>query len=142
MIDNQPNEITLIYHSDKAEDKKARGFIETISGFKVKTLDLKRDRLTETLLAQIAHMMSISVGLLLDTTYKDRFQSISRQHLLMVSDSDLLTIMVNEPVLINTPIIIVGKRAYSYSSANELLIRNQAEAEKKTAQSLEKKISF
>jgi arsenate reductase-like glutaredoxin family protein len=123
MIENQPNEITLIYHSDKAEDKKARAFIETISGYTIKAMDLKRDRLTETLLAEIAHKMSVEIGMLFDSTYKDRFESSAINDIAMASDSDLLTILIQQPVLIKTPIAIVGKKAYSYASAYELLTK-------------------
>ena len=42
MIENQPKEITLIFHSDKDKDKKMRAFVETISTFKTKTLRLDR----------------------------------------------------------------------------------------------------
>ncbi len=123
MIENQPNEITLIYHSDKAEDKKARAFVETIAGYTVKTLDLKRDRLTETQLAEIAHKMNVEFAMLFDATYKDRFKANGLHDIASASDSDLLTILTQEPILINTPITIIGKRAYLYAAAYELLTK-------------------
>lgn len=128
MIENQPNEITLLYHSDKAEDKKARAFVETINGFKIKTLDLKRDHLTETQLAEIANKMNVSIDQLVDASYKDRFIANDSTRITSANDADLLTILVNEPILINTPITIIGKKAYSYASAYELL-NNKIEAE-------------
>ena len=70
MIENQPNELTLIYHSDKAEDKKALAFIESITNYKVKTLDLKRESLTETQLAEIAGKMDMKIEQLVDFTYQ------------------------------------------------------------------------
>ena len=65
MIENQPNELTLIYHSDKADDKKARAFIESVTDYVVKTLDLKRESLTETQLAEIAGKMNVRIELLI-----------------------------------------------------------------------------
>ena len=47
MIENELNEITLVFHSDKDKDKKMRAFVETIATYKVKTLDLKRESITE-----------------------------------------------------------------------------------------------
>lgn len=126
MIENQPNELTLIYHSDKDEDKKARAFIETITDYKTKTLDLNREALTETQLAEIAGKMAVSIKDLVDPTYMDQFQSKDSLTLTSVSDTDLLTILAKEPILIKTPITIIGKRAYHYASAYELLTSNTA----------------
>ncbi len=124
MIENQPNELTLIYHSDKAEDKKARAFIETIIGYAVKTLDLKRDKITETQLAEVANKMEVDIQMLFDPTYKDRFKTTNAHTITNASDADLLIILSREPILINTPITIIGKRAFRYSSANEVMIKN------------------
>ena len=127
MIENQPKELTLIYHSDKAEDKKARAFIETVAGYAVKTLDLKRDHLTQTQLAEIADKMSVDIKSLFNATYADKFSSKSRPDIASANDSDLLTILVHDPILINTPITIIGSKAYSYGSAYELLTRVESD---------------
>src|SRR5687767_9114401 len=120
MIENQPNELTFIYHSDKADDKKGRAFIEAITDYVVKTLDLKRESLTETQLAEIANKMNVRIEMLVDLTYRDRCQMTGTESIHQVSDADLLTLLVQIPILIKTPITIVGKRAYQYASANEL----------------------
>lgn len=142
MIENQPNEITLIYHSDKAEDRKARAFVETITGYIVKTLDLKRDRLTETQLAEIVHKMNAEFAMLFDSTYKDRFKAGGIHDITSASDSDLLTILTNEPILINTPITIIGKRAYTYAAAYELLTKKTEDKESKPNNIREQRIVF
>jgi len=121
MIENQPNELTLIYHSDKTDDKKARAFIESINEYKVKALDLKKDSITETQLAEIANKMGVAVKMLFDSTYQDRFQSQEPLIADAVTDSDLLAILAHEQVLIKTPIVIIGKKAYQYDSANEII---------------------
>jgi len=126
MIENEPNELTLIFHSDKDQDKKARAFVETLTDYKVKTIDLKREALTETQLAEIANKMGVSVRQLIDPGYKDRFESKDVKTIDGVFDNDLLTILKQEPILINTPIAIIGKRAFSYASAYDLLNRNSA----------------
>lgn len=121
MIENQPNELTLIYHSDKGDDKKARAFIESVTAYKVKTLDLKKDSITETQLAEIADKMGVKIEMLFDPTYQDRFQSNGQLTKDAVTDSDLLSILSHEQILIKTPIAIIGKRAYQYDSANEIV---------------------
>jgi len=121
MIENQPNELTLIYHSDKGDDKKARAFIESVTAYKVKTLDLKKDSITETQLAEIADKMGVKIEMLFDPTYQDRFQSNGQLTKDAVTDSDLLSILSHEQILIKTPIAIIGKKAYQYDSANEIV---------------------
>lgn len=127
MIENQSNELTLLYHSDKAEDKKARAYVESISAYVVKVLDLKRDKITETQLAEIANKMESEVKMLLDPSYRDRFPEKNTHTIENASDADLLTILSREPILINTPITIIGKKAFLYSSANEMLMKNTQE---------------
>lgn len=129
MIENQPNELTLIYHSDKSEDRKARAFVESITEYVVKTLDLKKDKITETQLAEIANKMESEIEMLLDPTYKDRFPDAQSSP--NASDADLLTILSKEPILINTPITIIGKKAFRYSSAYEILNKTAKESEQK-----------
>ena len=73
MIENQPNELTLIYHSDKSDDKKALAFIELPTDYTVKTLDLKKQSLTETQLAEIAGKMGLAIHQLLDQRIKIAF---------------------------------------------------------------------
>jgi arsenate reductase-like glutaredoxin family protein len=132
MIENQPNELTLIYHSDKPDDKKARAFIESVNDYKVKTLDLKKDSLTETQLAEIADKMSVKIEMLFDPTYKDRFHSKGPLTTHSVTDSDLLAILSYEQILIKTPIVIIGKKAWQYDSANEILNKIMTEGVKET----------
>jgi arsenate reductase-like glutaredoxin family protein len=120
MIENQARELTFIYNSNKAEDKKARGYVESLTGYKVKTLDLTKDSLTETQIAQIANKMKENIEDLLDPTYDDHI-SVHKEGLKLMSRSEMLTLMANEPKLLSTPILIIGNRAYRYGSAYELI---------------------
>jgi len=126
MIENQPNELTLIYHSDKEDDKKARAFVETISDYKVKTLDLKKEPLTETQLAEIAGKMGLRVQDIVDKTYKDELESDDKNITGAMWSNDLLTLLKQEPVLIKTPIVIIGAKAYTYASSYDLLTENRS----------------
>jgi arsenate reductase-like glutaredoxin family protein len=120
MIENQPREITLIYNSEKTDDKKARGYVESLPGYAIKTLDLAKDSLTETQIAQIAIKMKENIEDLLDPTYDDHI-SVHKEGLKLMSRSEMLTLMANEPKLISTPILIIGNRAFRYGSAYELI---------------------
>jgi arsenate reductase-like glutaredoxin family protein len=125
MIENEPNELTLIYHSDKEDDKKARVFVETIVDYKVKTLDLKHEFLTETQLAEIAGKLGIPVQDLVDKTYKDQLESDDKKITDSMWSNDVLTLLKQEPVLIKTPIVLIGKKAYTYASSYDLLTNNR-----------------
>lgn len=118
MIENQPNEITLIFHSDKEDDKKTRGYIETLEGFAIKTLDLKRESLTETQLAEIANKLDVSIQELIDKTYTDRVKISSVKDL---RDQDALKLLAQNPILLATPIAIIGDHAYQFDSAYDLI---------------------
>lgn len=115
MINNQPGELTLIYNSDKHDDKKARGYVESLTGFAIKTLDLAREKLTETQLAEVADKMEVPIEELLDPTYDDHI-SVHKEGLKFMDRQSLLTLMVHDPKLISTPIAIIGKRAYKFGS--------------------------
>lgn len=129
MIENQPREITLIYHSEKSDDKKARGYVESLR-LSVKTLDLAREDLTETQLAQIADKMELPVDSLIDTTYYDGSSTQEKDNLKKMDTTQLLTFVKHNPKLLDTPILIIGDRAYKYGTGYHLIKDNMSEGVK------------
>jgi arsenate reductase len=121
MIENQPDEITLIYHSDKPDDRKARGYADSITAFTLKTMDLRRENLTETQLAEIADKLGIGVRDLLDLSYSDRAAPGGLEDM---DQADILNLIAHQPILLHTPILIVGKKAFRYNSSYELISEN------------------
>ncbi len=121
MIENQPNEITIIYHSDKPDDRKARGYADSITAFVLKTLDLRNETLSETQLAEVADKLGIRIRDLVDPTYADRANGAEVGKM---RDADILKLLANEPILVHTPILIVGKKAFRYNSSYELISEN------------------
>jgi arsenate reductase-like glutaredoxin family protein len=121
MIENQENELTLIYHSDKAEDKKMLAYVEVLGKYKTKSLNLKRQALTETQLAEIADKMALPITDLLDGSYIDQTPLKNMHQSSMMSKADLLTMLSKNPLLLATPIIIVGAKAYKHKSAFEMI---------------------
>jgi arsenate reductase (glutaredoxin) len=120
MINNQPGELTLIYNSEKSDDKNARGYVEALQGFKVKTLDLAKDKITETQLAEIADKLKVGIEELLDPTYDDHI-SVHKEGLKLMDRQSMLTLMVQDPKLISTPIAIIGKHAYKFGTGYAFL---------------------
>lgn len=120
MIHNEPGELTLIFNSDKHDDQKARGYVEALQGFKIKTLDLAREKITETQLAEIADKMNVGIEELMDPTYDDHI-SVHKEGLNLMDRQSMLTLMVHDPKLISTPIAIIGKHAYKFGTGYSFL---------------------
>lgn len=119
MIENQPREITLIYHSEKSGDRKTRAYVETLTQYTVKTLDLKYQKITETQLAEIAAKMKLeATSDLIDKSYADDSQS---EQLAGMKPDDLVIALVHQPLLIKTPVLIIGTHAAQYDSADQIL---------------------
>lgn len=121
MIENQSNELTLIYHSSKPDDKKTRAYVESITSFAIKTLDIHRQSLTETQLAEIAVKMDGTIHDLIDPTYEDQAGSVEVGKM---SDADILTMLRQQPILLHTPILIIGKAAFRYTSSYDMIREN------------------
>jgi arsenate reductase-like glutaredoxin family protein len=133
MIDNQPRELTLIYHSEKPDDKKARGYVESLPTLAIKTLDLAKESLTETQLVQLADKLELPIEDLIDPTYDDRTNIPSnKEGLKNLDNNSALTLIKHNPKLLITPILIIGSRAYKYGSAYQLIKEYQAEGVKTT----------
>ena len=134
MIENQPRELTLIYHSDKTDDKKARGYVESLPSVAIKTLDLAKEQLTETQLAQLADKIDVPIEELIDTTYDERPDSgPNNSGLKEMGKTAILTMIKHNPKLLSTPIVIIGDRAYKYGSAYHLIKDKMAEGVKTTS---------
>lgn len=121
MINNKPRELTLIYHSEKMDDRKALVFVEALNGYAIKSLDLAKERLTATQLAEIAYKMHAGIHDLLDDTFVEKPAKINKEQVDSLADADLLTVLEENPHLIVTPLVIIGDRAYKYGSAYELV---------------------
>jgi arsenate reductase (glutaredoxin) len=131
MIDNQPRELTLIYHSEKSDDKKARGYVESLPTLAIKTLDLAKEQITETQLAQLADKLEIEVKDLIDPSFDERENTDNNKEGLKEMDGQqMLTYIKHNPKLLSTPILIIGDRAFKYGSAYELIKGYQAEGVK------------
>ena len=134
MFDNQPRELTLIYHSHKSDDKKARGYVESLPSVAIKTLDLAQESMTETQLAQLADKMGVSIADLIDPTYDERANTPqNKEGIKEIDTTELLTLIKHNPKLLDTPILIIGNRAYKYGSAYELIKEQLAEGVKSTS---------
>ena len=134
MIDNEPRELTLIYHSEKADDKKARGYVESLPSLAIKTLDLAKESMTETQLAQLADKMEVDIADLMDPSFDERADTPqNKEGLRAMEKTEVLTMIKQNPKLLDTPILIIGNKAYKYGSAYDLIKERLAEGVKSTS---------
>lgn len=113
MIESQSNEIVLIYHSDKEEDQKMKACVEGIEVFGVKSFDLKTERLSEQELEDIAEKLDMNVTDLFDAGRSSPPKDLSKE--------EALKLLTRDPMLISTPIIIIGEHAYQFESSAEFI---------------------
>lgn len=126
-METNSKELTLLYHPEKFDDKKARAFVESLGQFKVKTVDLSKDQITPTQLAQVADQMKIDIYDLVDDQYLETLPKVDKVlDLQAMDDEDILEMVSKRPVLLCTPIIITGDRAYRYGTAYEFVRKGLA----------------
>jgi arsenate reductase-like glutaredoxin family protein len=113
MVGLPPREITLFFHSDKEDDNKTRSYVENIEGFVVKMVDVKKERLTEEDLAEIADKLDEAIEDLFDRNYVDRLNIGSLKG---ISEQDAFRLLAGNPVLLATPILIIGDHAFQFES--------------------------
>lgn len=115
MIESEPRELTLIYHSGKTSDKKARAYVESLPMLAIKMLNLGKEKITETQLVCIAAKMHAPIEDLVDLTYDDRSPA-ERQNesIKQMGRAELLRFIRYNTKLLATPILVVGDRAYRY----------------------------
>jgi len=122
MIENELRELTLIFHSEKTDDKKARAYVESLPTLAIKTLDLAREKVTETQLAQIADKMQLPIKELVDITYDDRSTAVRQTgNIKQMESGELLILIRHNPKLLATPILIIGDKAYKYATSYHLI---------------------
>ncbi len=112
------NEIILIYNATDYEDRKALGYAESLKDHKLKTIDVTKDKITETQLAELATKLNASIQDLLDRKSDEFKQKYEGEDF---SDEEVLKLLANDLTLLNTPIAVVGKAARFVGSAYEFV---------------------
>jgi arsenate reductase-like glutaredoxin family protein len=123
MMEDRPGEITLIFHSDKEEDRRMRDYVEAIDSFEVNPVDLKTERLSEEDLEGIADKLDVEIPDLLDPTYA----ALSNIDVKSLSKENALNLLARNTALLSTPVIVIGEHAYQFESSSELIIERKNE---------------
>ncbi|MEX2336335.1 MAG: ArsC/Spx/MgsR family protein [Fulvivirga sp.] len=114
------NEILLIYNSEKQQDRKTKGYADSLKNHALNERDITRNNLTETQLAEIAMDMHIEISELMDKNSELYMSQLKDKSF---SDEELTKLMVKNPDLIKTPIAYMGSKVFfvgsSYDFVNE-----------------------
>ena|ERR1041385_5070974 len=124
MNEGRPDEVTLVFHSEKEQDREMRAYLEAIEGFGVNAIDLKVEKLTEEDLTDIACKLDVEVADLFDPVCADRAKI---GPLKGIQKEDALKLLAGDPILLSTPIIIIGEHAYQFESSSELIMERKNE---------------
>ncbi|MBL3655459.1 arsenate reductase family protein [Fulvivirga sediminis] len=110
----EKNEILFFFNSEKQQDRKARGYADSVENHKLNEKEINQDHLTETQIAEIADDMGVSIVELVDKNsgyYLDELKDKD------ISDTELATIMAKNPGVIKTPIAYMGKHVFFVENA-------------------------
>jgi arsenate reductase-like glutaredoxin family protein len=127
MTEDNSKDLVLIYNSEKQEDRQAKAFAESLSGYKLATTDLAHESLSKESISQLADKLNENIEDMLAPFYDDHI-SVHNEGLKIASRSEMLLLMENDSKIINTPILIIGNRAYRYGSASKSLDQPLKEA--------------
>ena len=117
-MEAQNNEILLIYNSEKSQDRKAKGYADSLKDHVLNERDVMQKTLTETQLAEIATDLHVPVQELIDENSDYYLTELKDKSF---SDQELTKIMVNNPDVIKTPIAYIGSRAFFVGSSYDFV---------------------
>ncbi|WPP51065.1 arsenate reductase family protein [Catalinimonas niigatensis] len=102
-----PREITLIYNFDKQGDREAVAYAKQIAQH-VNEIDISKNPLTESQLAQLVTKLGVSMEKLIDVksdVYKEEYEGKNME------DAEWLGVLKRNPNLMKTPIGILGEKS-------------------------------
>ena len=112
------NEILFIYNSQKLSDRQALGYISCLPKWKIKEVDLDKERLTELQINQLADMLNYTPKEIVDKSsalYKTMYAGAN------LSVNDTIKAMSQNQELIKTPIAIFHNQAKRLGSPYQVV---------------------
>lgn len=94
-------ELKFIYNSQKKRDREGYGLITALEKHVINELDISKNKMTETQLAELADSLKVSIFELVDPG-ADRYT----EEIKSLSDNDVLTMVHQDMTLLKTPIIV------------------------------------
>lgn len=119
----QKNEIKLIYNSSRMEEKRAVGYAEALKDHKLQTIDITKEHITETQLAELADQLGVEVRELVDeqsALYKDNFAGKDFE------DGEILRVLAQNLEMLKTPIALKDEKAFFVTASYDFIKQDMA----------------
>jgi len=110
------NKVEYIYNSKKFKDRKLLGYIKAAKG-KILARDVTKDPFTETQLANLAKSLDSDIASLVD---REHVASVGDEHILHIEEAELPRVLKNNPIYMQTPLVVEGKKAKYVGSIDDV----------------------
>lgn len=120
-IERNKREIEFIYNKEEASQRKLLPYLDSIH-YKVKTIDISHEQLTETQLALVCNELKNGMYDLVNQKISP-FDEKSPDDF---NHEDLLTILKKNPSLINTPIAIASETVKTITGTKDVINMERA----------------
>jgi arsenate reductase (glutaredoxin) len=117
------NEIKLIYNSSRMEEKRAVGYAEALKDHKLLTIDVTKENITETQLAELADQLGVNVKQLVDeqsALYMDEYADKDFE------DAELLRVLSQNLEMLKTPIALKDGEASFVTASYDFIKQDMA----------------
>jgi arsenate reductase-like glutaredoxin family protein len=119
-MENQINEMTFIYRSDKEADNKIKAFVESLPGYVIRFVDVVRETLSENQLIDLSRKMKVHIEDLVDPAFDDHI-SVHHEGVKMMERKEIINLMTIDPKILQTPLVVIGNKASKFANAYKLL---------------------
>lgn len=112
-----PKEVTVIYDLNKRGGREALAYAKQIAQ-NVNEIDISRQPLTRTQLAELMNKLKVGIDEMIDKTndlYQDKYAGVD------MDENSWLEVLVHNPIMIKTPIGILGDKAVVCDLPNQML---------------------
>lgn len=115
-IENRGEEIVFIYNSDQFDNRRAFHYLKNIAGKKLKSIDIAKEKLSESQIIYLALEMNIDIPSLVDRSNKLLFHEIENGNL---SNESLIKLLSLRPDFLRTPLILWNGKIEYWDMAYE-----------------------
>lgn len=113
IFDIEKDEMIFIYNDKKFRDREALGYVKSIKDYKVKEIDVFREKITEQQFMDIANRLNVVPRELFDhksEMYREKYEGVE------LSKDDILKILKHNSSIVRTPIAVYHSLAYFVQS--------------------------
>lgn len=118
MFNNEKNEITLIFNGEELDDSQAISYLKSLNRYTLKTIDVSKESLTSSQIAQIAKKMGVNIKALIDQKNVALKKEIEQKDM---AEENILKILTNNPKYLRTPITTWNGNTEYWDTAYDMI---------------------